>query len=156
MFQRGPSLCVTFEFEASVLKRAHLSLAKQFQAKWEGKVDEDILEGLLEFLTCYSQKQHTKLPLPLGDLSPFRQKVLEHLQEVPFGSMVSYGELALSSGHPRAARAVGSACHHNPFPLFIPCHRVIASGGKIGGFACDLKIKRVLLDFEQSPGLARQ
>jgi methylated-DNA-[protein]-cysteine S-methyltransferase len=149
IFQHGPSLCITLQFEESVFKRAQLELSKQFKAKWEGEADESTLGKLLEFLELYSKGKHAKLPFPLQDLTPFRQKVLKHLQEVPFGSVVSYGELALSSGHPKAARAVGSACHHNPFPLFIPCHRVIAGSGKIGGFASDLQIKKTLLSFEQ-------
>ena len=62
--------------------------------------------------------------------------------------MTSYGELASNAGHPGAARAVGTACHFNPFPLLIPCHRVIAASGKLGGFALDMRIKRALLDFE--------
>jgi O-6-methylguanine DNA methyltransferase len=83
-------------------------------------------------------------------ITPFRQKVLQELQKVPFGKTLTYGQLASKSGHPNAARAVGSACHINPFPLFIPCHRVIASGGHIGGFAYDIELKKLLLDFERS------
>ncbi len=61
---------------------------------------------------------------------------------------MTYGELAANIGQPKAARAIGMACHHNPYPLFIPCHRVIASGKRLGGFAYDLKMKQLLLNFE--------
>lgn len=62
--------------------------------------------------------------------------------------MESYGELALKSGFPRASRAVGSVCAKNAIPLIIPCHRVIASGGKLGSYAFGVEKKRWLLEFE--------
>ena len=55
-------------------------------------------------------------------------------REVPWGEVVSYGELAAIAGRPRAARAVGSAMRNNPIPFVIPCHRVVAAGNKIGGY----------------------
>jgi methylated-DNA-[protein]-cysteine S-methyltransferase len=80
-----------------------------------------------------------------SELSPFSRTVLETLVErVPWGETVSYGELAELSGRPRAARAVGTIMAGNRVPFVIPCHRVIASGGRIGGYgggraAIDLK-----------------
>ena len=65
----------------------------------------------------------------------FRLRVLHALAEVPFGVTVSYGELARRSGSPGATRAVGSAMATNPLPVIVPCHRVVRSGGAIGGFA---------------------
>ncbi len=87
---------------------------------------------------------------PLGDLggTPFRRKVWNALGKIPFGETRSYGEVAKSVGVPGAARAVGSACGANPLPLFIPCHRVLAAGGKLGGFSGGLGIKRKLLELE--------
>ena len=65
----------------------------------------------------------------------FRRRVLQVLAAVPFGVTVSYGELARRSGSPTATRAVGSAMATNPLPVIVPCHRVVRSGGAIGGFA---------------------
>ena len=65
----------------------------------------------------------------------FRLRVLQALADVPFGVTVSYGELARRSGSPAATRAVGSAMATNPLPVIVPCHRVVRSGGAIGGFA---------------------
>lgn len=65
----------------------------------------------------------------------FRLRVLQELTLVPFGVTVSYGELARRSGSPAATRAVGSAMASNPLPVIVPCHRVVRSGGAIGGFA---------------------
>jgi methylated-DNA-[protein]-cysteine S-methyltransferase len=65
----------------------------------------------------------------------FRRRVLQELAAVPFGVTVSYGELARRCGSPSATRAVGSAMATNPLPVIVPCHRVVRSGGAIGGFA---------------------
>jgi methylated-DNA-[protein]-cysteine S-methyltransferase len=143
-------ICITLEFQDGKLHRSALSLAPHFQVKIEGHPDKSIEKTLLDFLKGYSEHKHTEVILPLDTLTPFRKKVLQQLQKVPFGTVTTYGELASESGHPGAARAVGTACHFNPFPLFIPCHRVIAAGGKLGGFALDMRIKKALLDFEAS------
>lgn len=78
----------------------------------------------------------------------FRRTVLEHLPDVGYGRTVSYGELAAEVGHPRAARAVGTACATNPLPLVIPCHRVVLGDGSPGAYIGGPEIKRVLLDLE--------
>lgn len=89
------------------------------------------------------------VPLDLDGVDGFRRAVLETLaREVGWGETVSYGELAAMAGRPRAARAVGSAMRSNPIPFVIPCHRVIASGGKIGGYGGGrnaVELKRTLL-----------
>lgn len=83
---------------------------------------------------------------PTGGL---RSHVLRTLHEkVPFGETVSYRELAEMSGRPDAARAVGSTMGSNPIPLVVPCHRVLASGGGLGGFGPGLPAKRRLLVLE--------
>jgi methylated-DNA-[protein]-cysteine S-methyltransferase len=66
--------------------------------------------------------------------SPFQKKVLDKLQEVPRGAVLSYQALGAAAGAPKGARAVGNAMHSNPVPIYVPCHRVIASGGGIGGY----------------------
>jgi methylated-DNA-[protein]-cysteine S-methyltransferase len=95
------------------------------------------------------QRQSVDVPLDLDGIEGFRRKVLETLaHDVPWGETVSYGELASMAGRPRAARAVGSAMRHNPIPFVIPCHRVIAAGGKIGGYGGGrnaIALKRALL-----------
>jgi methylated-DNA-[protein]-cysteine S-methyltransferase len=66
--------------------------------------------------------------------SSFQQKVLRKLQEVPRGAVISYQALGAAAGSPKGARAVGNAMHNNPVPIYVPCHRVIASGGGLGGY----------------------
>lgn len=80
--------------------------------------------------------------------SEFDLAVWKSLQRIRWGRVRSYGEVAASMGSPRAARAVGGACGRNPVPLIIPCHRVLASGGKPGGFSCGIEIKKKLLELE--------
>ncbi|OGP18714.1 MAG: hypothetical protein A2054_09875 [Deltaproteobacteria bacterium GWA2_55_10] len=80
--------------------------------------------------------------------SEFDLAVWRALQKIKWGSVKSYGEIAGSIGKPGAARAVGGACGRNPVPLIIPCHRVLASGGRPGGFSCGIEIKKKLLEIE--------
>jgi methylated-DNA-[protein]-cysteine S-methyltransferase len=90
------------------------------------------------------------LPVDLSLVgAPFRRAVLETLHDgVPRGEIVTYGALARRTGHPRAARAVGSACARNPIPIFVPCHRVLPGSGGIGGYGGGVERKRVLLELE--------
>lgn len=80
----------------------------------------------------------------------FQQRIWSALRQIPFGETRSYGELAKAQGNPRGARAVGRAVGSNPLCLVIPCHRVIAADGSLGGFAFGGKIKQRLLDLERT------
>jgi len=79
--------------------------------------------------------------------SQFEIKVWNELRKIPFGETRSYKQIAINIGHPKAARAVANACGKNPKPIIIPCHRVIRTNGKIGGFSAPggSKTKRQLL-----------
>jgi methylated-DNA-[protein]-cysteine S-methyltransferase len=85
----------------------------------------------------------------LSGMTPFRKKVMQELCKVPAGATVTYGELAAASGSPGAARAVGNVMATNPVPLFVPCHRVVATQG-LGGFSGGLDVKRALLKLEKA------
>ena len=87
-------------------------------------------------------------PLDLTGATPFQRAVWRQLQLIPAGQTRSYAAIARAIGRPRAARAVGAACGANPIPLLIPCHRVIASDGSLGGFSGGLDWKRRLLALE--------
>lgn len=78
----------------------------------------------------------------------FQRQVWQALQEIPRGATLSYGELARRLGRPQAARGVGQAVGANPLPVIIPCHRVLAAGGKLGGYGGGLDRKRWLLQHE--------
>ena len=91
------------------------------------------------------------IPIVLDGLSPFAACVLTACRNIGFGRTISYGQLAKKAGSPAAARAAGSVMAKNPCPLIIPCHRVIRSNGRIGGFSAPggTKLKNRLLQFEQ-------
>jgi O-6-methylguanine DNA methyltransferase len=93
-----------------------------------------------------------RAPQKLPPLAPvgtaFRKRVWHALRKIPPGQTKSYGEIARVIGKPRAVRAVGGACGANPIPVLIPCHRVLAANGKIGGFSGGLDWKRRLLAHE--------
>lgn len=83
----------------------------------------------------------------------FRRQVLEHLfAEVGYGETLSYLELASRAGNPKASRAVGSAMATNPIPIVVPCHRVLRTGGALGGYGGGLDVKRWLLALEAAEG----
>ena len=80
--------------------------------------------------------------------TPFQLRVWQELRRIPWGQTISYGELARRVGNPKASRAVGQANAVNPIPLIIPCHRVIAADGSLGGYSSGLDRKRWLLRHE--------
>ena len=86
----------------------------------------------------------------LGLVTDFQRRVLERCRRIPYGRTLSYGELATQAGYPGAARAVGNCMAANRIPLVIPCHRVVASGGRLGGYSGveGVRMKRRLLDLE--------
>lgn len=79
----------------------------------------------------------------------FQNKVWKALQEIPYGETCSYKDIGIKIGNIKACRAVGMANNKNPLPIFIPCHRVIGSNGKLVGYAGGLKIKEKLLELEK-------
>lgn len=94
------------------------------------------------------RRKHFDLPLLLRG-TPFQMAVWQAMQEIPYGSTRSYGQLALSVGSPKAQRAVGMACNRNPLPIVVPCHRVLGAQGQLTGYAGGLDIKVHLLQLEQ-------
>ena len=110
------------------------SLIKRLQSFANGDRSDDFLD----------------VALMVTDKTPFQQVVIERCRRIPRGETLSYGELAAAVGHPRAARAVGSVMAANRFPLIVPCHRVVAVGGALGGFSAPdgIHMKRRLLTLE--------
>jgi len=110
----------------------------------------DILEQacaeLVEYLLSAREKFET--PLDLSSGSEFQRTVWRRLQRLKFGSTTTYADLAENAGRKGATRAVGNAVGANPLPIFIPCHRVLAAGQKLGGFSGGLARKKKLLKLE--------
>jgi methylated-DNA-[protein]-cysteine S-methyltransferase len=87
-------------------------------------------------------------------ITPFARRVLKMTAAIPYGGQLSYAEVAAEAGSPRGARAAGNALGSNPIPIVIPCHRVLHSGGGIGGYGGGLDRKRFLLELEEESNLS--
>ena len=112
---------------------------------------DSTMNSALDALERYFSGEITALDAVKVDVSgtPFRSKVWALLRKIPAGRPLTYGAVAARVGSPGASRAVGTACGANPICLFIPCHRVIASGGSLGGFGGGLWRKEKLLELER-------
>lgn len=97
---------------------------------------------------CEGKRTAFSLSLDTSIGTPFQRQVWSALQAIPFGETINYATLAKSIDKPTAYRAVANANGKNPFPIVIPCHRVIASDGSLGGYTGGLNIKRFLLSLE--------
>lgn len=100
-------------------------------------------------LNAYLSGRLKQFSLPLAPIgSVFRQTLWQLLCAIPYGETASYKSLAIATGNPKAARAVGQANNKNPIPIFIPCHRVIGTNGQLVGYRGGLAIKQHLLQIE--------
>ena len=119
----------------------------------EGNWDSDghpTLRVVLHQLDQYfnRRRQRFHLPLDFSGATPFQRRIFERLAEIPYGRIVSYGDIADEMGVAGAARAVGQAVGANPLPIVVPCHRVVRSDGKLGGYSGGLRQKVALLAIE--------
>jgi methylated-DNA-[protein]-cysteine S-methyltransferase len=133
----------------------HLFMADQAHApadqhRWARTTAQfaDVVEQLDEYFAGQRETFDVRLRLVGTD---FQQRVWAALQDIPYGQTRSYGELAAVIGQPGASRAVGLANGRNPVAIIVPCHRVIAAGGGLGGYGGGLDRKRFLLDLEHHP-----
>ncbi len=94
------------------------------------------------------RRRDFQIPVDLRLVQGFRRTVVEHLSGIPYGTTASYARVAQLAGNPKAVRAVGSACSHNPIPVVLPCHRVVRSDGTIGQYLGGSDAKRALLTLE--------
>ena len=108
------------------------------------------LEEARRELDLYFEGKLTEFELPLDwQLSKdFRRRALRAIDRIPYGRTRSYTEIARSAGNERAVRAAGTACGANPIPIVVPCHRVLRSGGALGGYGGGLPMKEALLKLE--------
>ncbi|HET6532911.1 MAG TPA: methylated-DNA--[protein]-cysteine S-methyltransferase [Actinoplanes sp.] len=95
------------------------------------------------------------VPVEMRGGSDFERAVWAEIAKIRYGEMQTYGEIATVLGDPGLARAVGTACHHNPVPVIVPCHRVVGAGGKMVGFGGGIERKRKLLELEARVALER-
>ncbi|MEZ4417844.1 MAG: methylated-DNA--[protein]-cysteine S-methyltransferase [Gemmatimonadota bacterium] len=112
--------------------------------------DADALEPVQEEIERYfdGDLERFSVAVDLSDLRPFQKDVLEEAERIPFGAVIPYAELARRIARPRAARAVGNALGANPVAIVVPCHRIVASDGTLGGYTGGVEYKRRLLRVE--------
>jgi methylated-DNA-[protein]-cysteine S-methyltransferase len=131
--------------------RAELASALELLATTRRSPAEEAMAGAVEQqLSEYfdGSRQDFELPLDLDSGSVFQRRVWEVIARIPYGEVASYAEVAQSAGAPGAFRAAGTACGANPVAIVTPCHRVVASGGKLGGYGLGLENKVWLLRHE--------
>lgn len=115
--------------------------------------ETEVITEAFRQLDAYLSGELQTLTVPLAPQgTDFMRTVWAALCRVPYGKTACYKEIAIAAGSPKAARAVGLANNRNPIPLFIPCHRVIGSDGKLTGYRGGLAIKKLLLDIEKAHG----
>ncbi|MDT0389658.1 MULTISPECIES: methylated-DNA--[protein]-cysteine S-methyltransferase [Streptomyces] len=142
---------VVFHATDAVRDRAVERLASRFGTEPVEAPDSPLLAEAIGQVEAYfaGERRAFDLPLDWSLISGFNRQVLRALADgVPYGSVVGYGDLAGRVGQPGAAQAVGMAMGANPLPVVVPCHRVVESGGGIGGFGGGLETKRKLLALE--------
>ena len=112
--------------------------------------DEEMLDMACLQLSEYFASKRTNFNLPLYlEGTPFQQAAWKAMLTIPFGETISYKEEARRAGYPTALRAIGNANHCNPIAIIVPCHRVVASNGELGGYGGGLHRKQFLLELEK-------
>jgi methylated-DNA-[protein]-cysteine S-methyltransferase len=131
-------------WEKKLIKRMTKSLSRPAKGKSSNRKSS---KG--KSLPSKAGSDFSDIEIDESDLTPFQKKVTDACRQLGFGATASYGELAERVGHPGAARAVGSVMSRNRFPIIVPCHRVLSSGG-LGGYSSPrgLSTKQELLEIE--------
>ena len=152
----GPEAVAGLTFGYASKEAAVAPLRRSFGAALPGLGQSEVVERLQAFAEG-EPDDFLDVSLALDHLTPFQTRIVAHCRRIGWGSTLSYAELAAKAGSSGAARAVGSTMATNRFPLIVPCHRVIASGGRLGGYSSPegLMMKRRLLEREGAYPLVR-
>jgi len=151
-------VCVIVRMGRLVASSLPMTTAEAAIAACPAAADFSRPDALLDAVCCDLRRYFSGEPVNLSqypvDLSqhpPFHRRALLAARRIPYGQVRTYAWVASGAGSPKAARAAGQALAHNTLPLFIPCHRVVASGRKLGGFGGGPELKRALLVLEGVP-----
>lgn len=144
---------LTVEAGEQGIQRIHFpgdfSPEKGEHKKTNFKIQHILSDTVNQLQEYFSGKRKTfNLPMELKGLPPYHAETLKEVSKVSYGETASYGEIANRTGNPGAARAVGNANARNPIPIIIPCHRIIAANGGLGGYGGRLDRKEFLLRLE--------
>lgn len=147
-YVESPSGIVQIVIGFERLADAHAQLTADFTELEEREHGD--LADLLERYARGEMVLFDDVTIDARDLSPFRKTVSDQCRKIPYGTKVTYSELAAKAGSPRAVRAVGSIMARNRWPLVVPCHRVVRTNGQMGGFSAPqgIEFKKRLLALE--------
>ena len=137
---------VAFEVEGHDAVLAALATTLGPRVLRSGRRTDHVARQLDEYFA--GKRRAFDVPVDLRLVSGFRRDVIAYLRQIAYGTTQSYATVAAAAGNPRAVRAVGSACSHNPIPVVLPCHRVVRSDGTIGQYLGGIEAKAQLLDLE--------
>ncbi|MDD2560131.1 MAG: methylated-DNA--[protein]-cysteine S-methyltransferase [Bacteroidales bacterium] len=143
---KGKSSLQTKSENRTYASRALHTKLNILEKQGESQTAQMVCKQLDEYFA--GERQVFDLPLRLPGTS-FQKVVWEALQQIPYGTVLSYSQVAQAIGRPKAQRAVGMACNRNPVPIIVPCHRVLGSGGQLTGYAGGLELKVQLLKLEK-------
>lgn len=126
----------------------HIHLPQDELIASKGEAPKPVADAAQQLTEYFSGSRRTfKVKLAASPATDFQNDVWAALRKIPYGQVRTYGEVADAVDRPRAHRAVGNANHANPWPIVVPCHRVVASAG-LGGYGGGDRVKRYLLDLE--------
>lgn len=146
LYYQNPDVCLEIEIEEETINGITFC-EKPLNNLVENAFEEEVIRQLDEYFAGKSRE----FDLPIfATGTPFQLLVWEQLLKIPYGETLSYADIARLIDKPRASRAVGNALGANPISIIIPCHRVIASDGTMGGFGGGIPVKHYLLDLEKS------
>jgi methylated-DNA-[protein]-cysteine S-methyltransferase len=137
----GPRGLVAVEYNGSEESfRAYL--ARVTKGSLQRSTEKVAAAKTLLLVYLHGQSKRIDIDVDLSGITPFQRRVLEETRKVPRGQVSTYAEIARRIGNPKAVRAVGQALRRNPVPIVVPCHRVIASDGSLGGYGGEMRSQR--------------
>ena len=147
----GNQLCLCDWANETRRTKIDKRLASKLQARFEPTPSEATQAAITQLDEYFNGKRQSfDIPLLLAG-TPFQKLIWHHLLSIPYGTTISYAQLAQQAGNPKAIRAVANANNANALSIFIPCHRVIGSNHSLTGYAGGLSAKKLLLELETSP-----
>jgi methylated-DNA-[protein]-cysteine S-methyltransferase len=133
----GPAGVIGAQLPEPSMAASRARLARRFPQAREAPPPPSIASARDDIIALLAGEPRdlADIPLDMSEVPPFHQRVYAVARAIPPGATFTYGEIAARIGEPGAARAVGQALGRNPFPIIVPCHRVLAAGGRTGGFS---------------------
>lgn len=143
------NLCIEIAYQEEIVYRIHIE-----EEKDESAPLDDFAQKVFQELAEYFAGQHKNFTFAYAFVggTAFQNRVWQEIAKIPYGETISYSELAARAGRPSACRGAARACHDNPLPFCVPCHRVIAKNGAMQGYGYGLPMKRALLNLEKTMG----